>query len=150
VPQAEAAIMIVNLLNAANVRYQLHEPKPGSAAVTFSMADGTFGSFVASRGSGTPNADDYAADVIRSWSAFCKGDFISGRQAIPSVDGSVVRKVLTTCRASEGTKAAEITIIRRPSGFLVELTHAYPAEAIPNEVGRAAIMDAALKIIGGR
>ena len=150
VPQSEAAIMIVNLLNAAGIRYQLNQSRPGSAAVTFSMADGTFGSFVASRGAGTPRADDYAADVIRSWSEFCKGDFISGRQAIPSVDGSVVRKVLTTCRASEGTKAAEITIIRRPSGFLVELTHVYPAETVPNEVGRAAIMDAAIRMVGGR
>jgi hypothetical protein len=150
-PHAEAAVMLANLLKAAGViGYKLRQQEPGSADVIFYFPDGTYGSFSAARGAGTPSADDYAGHAIRAWSKFCKGDFLSGRRSIPTVDGSVVRKVITTCRESQGTKAGEITIIRRPSGFLMELVHSYPADIVPNEVERAATIDAAMKMAVGR
>jgi hypothetical protein len=41
---------------------------------------------------------------------------------VPSTDGGVVRKVVSTCRAIGDDTATEMTIVRRASGFLTELT----------------------------
>ena len=121
--QGEATALVTNLLNSAGVRdYRLIPPKSPNDSVAYSLADGTIGIFSAARGLGTRTADDWAATVIAKLSELCKGgEFMSGKQPVPSVDGSVVRKVMTTCRAAE-TSATETTIIRRSDGFLMDLT----------------------------
>jgi hypothetical protein len=123
VPQAEAVVILTNLLNAAGIRsYRLEPPKPDSPSVHFTLGDGTGGTFVAARGLGTKNADDYAAHAIGKRSKICSGQFMSGKESIPSVDGSVVRKVVTTCRTGDRHFATETTIIRQPNGFLMDLS----------------------------
>jgi hypothetical protein len=43
--------------------------------------------------------------------------FMSGKQSTPSVDGSVVRKVVTTCRTGETAVATEAKFVRQANGF---------------------------------
>ena len=98
---AESAEMLSKILNAAGLTNYRFDPSNGEGGwVTFTLADGTFGRFAAAVDAGT-NADNYTALVIGKQSTSCKGDFMSGRQSVPSVDGSVVRVVTTTCRQGE-------------------------------------------------
>jgi len=98
---AESAEMLSKILNAAGLTNYRFDPSTGEGGwVTFTLADGTFGRFAAAVDAGT-NADNYTALVIGKQSTSCKGDFMSGRQSVPSVDGSVVRVVTTTCRQGE-------------------------------------------------
>jgi hypothetical protein len=100
--------------------------------------------FSAARGRDTWSADDYAGDTVGSYAKLCQGQFTSGKQSIPSVDGSVVRKVLTTCRTGDITGVTETTIIRHANGFLLELTHVFRADDTA-QIGkdRGAMVDAA-------
>lgn len=149
VPAAESTALVANLLTAAGITgYKLDPPKESDSRIFFTLGDGTAGYFLAARGSNTKNADEYAGVVISNRSNGCKGEFLSGKQAVPSVDGSVVRKVVTTCRVGADAVITETTIIRRPNGFLVELTHAggAPTSLNANEQGgdRAAVINAAM------
>lgn len=135
VPVAEATVMLTNLLSAAALTcYQSSPPKDSDKAVSFKFADGSVGWFVASRGRDTASADDYAGAVIKEMSARCQGAFLSGKQSIPSVDGSVVRKVITTCR-NEGSPAVvvETNIVRREDGLLIDISNTVPDEPAPAE-----------------
>jgi hypothetical protein len=73
-------------------------------------------------GSGT-NADDYTAIVIGKHSSYCKGDFMSGKQSVPSV---VVRIVTMTCRQGDSALVTEAAIIRRANGLLMVLSQIFP------------------------
>jgi hypothetical protein len=122
VPTTEATVLVTNMLNAASIRgYQLIPPKSDNGTVHFNLSDGSMGFFFAFRGKGTPSADDAATSVINSEATGCKGDFASGKQAVPSTDGSVIRKVVTTCRSDATPIVTETTIVRRDSGFLITL-----------------------------
>jgi hypothetical protein len=149
--QAEAAVLLAKLLNTANIRgYVLESPKPGDVGAHFRLADGTRGWLIASRGQRTKNADDYAAFVIGQLSESCKGEFLSGKQPIPSLDGSVVRRVVTTCRSSGTAQIIETTIIRHQNGFLMDLTQFLPVSAGTSEGAkdneRAALVDAVMRL----
>src|SRR5689334_22870003 len=100
VPPAEAAVMLSNLFNSAGIQggWRLDPPKPNQEWINFRLASGANGFFRAARGSGTRSADEHATHVIGRLSELCKGSFLSGKQSEPSTDGSVVRKVVTTCR----------------------------------------------------
>ena len=94
VPQAETTVLVTNLLNAAGVRgYRLDPPAPNSQFVSYRLNDGTRGYVIASRGRNTRTADEYTSVVIGRASTACKGEFISAKKSVPSVDGSVVRQV---------------------------------------------------------
>ena len=157
VPLPEATVMLTNLFNAANIRgWSLQPPKQNDEWINFTLASGANGFFRAARGLGTRTADDHAAFVISKLSELCKGSFLSGKQSVASVDGSVVRKVVTTCHGdSKGDVATETTIIRQADGFLMELSHfmstASPASSSatsddPSKGDRAAMVDAALRL----
>ncbi len=153
VPVTEAAQIVTDIFKLAGVEnYQLEPPEEGRSEVSFKLPDGTSGFFVAARGSKTHKADDYAGQVIGKWSNVCKGDFLSGKQSVPSTDGSVVRKVVTTCRTGEADIVAETTIIRRPNGLLMELSQVFPESQAgqPGQDGsggmRASIVDAAIRV----
>ena len=155
VTQGEAAVMLTNLFNTAGTRgYRLTPPKPTDGWIEFGLADGTIGYFRAARGLGTKSADDFAGYVISRWSALCKGDFLSGKQSVPSSDGSVVRKVVTTCRADGKEIVSETTIVRQVSGFLLELTQLPPISTAAAKGGaaqnedrdRAALVNAAMRM----
>ena len=152
VPLAEATVVLTNLLNAAGIRgWHLRSPKEGDHAVSFGLAGGSIGFFRAARGR-TATADDYAGYVLRKWSELCKGKFMSGKQSVPSVDGSVVRKIATTCHGDGGERdtATETTIVRQPNGFLMELTQvmAIDSSAMPHgsdKQDHEAIVNAAMR-----
>jgi hypothetical protein len=153
---AESTEMLDKILNAAGLRnYRFDPPKGDGGWVTFTLADGTFGRFAAALGSGT-NADNYTALVIGKQSSYCKGDFMSGKQSIPSVDGSVVRMVTTTCQQGEVALVTETTIIRHGNGLLMELSQisSLPVNSpkpSPGEIAssnRAALVNAALQVAG--
>jgi hypothetical protein len=151
--QAETAVILTNLLNAAGIQgYRLNPPKQGSHFVSYSLSDGSTGLFLAARGLGTKTADDYAGFAIGRWSEFCKGEFMSGKQSIPSVDGSVVRKVVTTCRTGEKAVATETTIVRQANGFLMDLSQIIPASAaiVGNDKDRGALVNAAIQMRDAR
>jgi hypothetical protein len=154
VPAAEAVVILTNLLNAAGIHgYKLEPPKPNEALIVFNLASGSIGYFRAARGLGTATADDFAGWVISKWSEMCKGKFMSGKESIPSVDGSVIRKIVTSCH-EEKDFVTETTIVRQTSGFLLELTHVIPASnpAFNDDAGkedRAAIVGAVMKMQSG-
>jgi hypothetical protein len=153
VPQAEATVMLTNLFNAAGIHgWHLETPKQGDTSIGFGLAGGSIGFLRAARGR-TALADDYAAFVISKWSELCKGKYLSGKQSVPSTDGSVVRKIVTTCSAEgrERDTATETTIIRQSDGFLMELTqviaigsNAMPA-GNPDKQDHEAVINAALR-----
>ena len=151
VPRAEAMEMLIKLLNAAGAHgYRIGPPNKDTASrITFALADGTLGMFLAMRGAGTPDAEEYASYIIDLMSETCKGgNFMSGKQSIPSVDGSVVRKVVSTCRTPSETTVSETSIIRRANGFLMELTQVIPAtsDQTTDTQNRAALVDAAIRV----
>lgn len=130
VSRAEAAVMLANMFNAASVRgYKLLPPSgKEDGIVLFTLADGSGGAFFAFRGRGTPSADDAVGAVISSDAADCKGDFLSGKQSLPSTDGSVIRKIVATCRGEGMATVTETTIIRRENGFLLTFQQARPEQ----------------------
>jgi hypothetical protein len=153
VPLAEATVMLVNLLNLAGISgYQLQPPSSTNGAVAFAFSDGAQGLFLAARGQGTKTADDYAAHVISKGSETCKGEYLSGKQPIPSVDGTVVRKVIATCRYGDIALVTETRVVRRPDGFLAELsqTRVLSSETSSNpsaaDSAWAALSDAAIRV----
>jgi hypothetical protein len=149
--QAEAAIMLTNLLNSAGVsNYRLEPPTQASVGASFTLSDGTRGFFIGARGS-TKSADEYATHLIGLLSQSCKGDLVTGRQSVPATDGSVIRKVISTCKSSEGAAITESTVIRRPNGFLINLSQTLPVSVATLSEGtggkdREAIIDAALRL----
>jgi hypothetical protein len=151
VPQAELATLVTNLLNSAGATgYRLDPPNPDQAHVSYLLGDGTRGTVVAARGQ-TKSADDYTGVVIARASQQCAGEFVSAKKAVPSVDGSVVREVLTTCRSNGAVSATETTIIRQPHGFLIELSHSVSGTQSLNSSpalgsARSSVIDAAMSL----
>ena len=110
-----------------------------------------YGSFFAGRGAEPKAADEYAGFILKKLTETCKGQLLSGKDALPSTDGSVIRKMTTTCRTTERIELDEITIIRRPDGFLMMLAYGTlgsMAEVMndSNDQERAALVRAAMGI----
>jgi len=147
--------MLDKILNAAGLKnYRFDPPKAEVAWVAFTLADGTSGRFAAALGPGT-NADNYTAYVIGTQSSYCKGDFMTGKQSIPSVDGSVVRIVTTTCRQGEMAAVSDTTIIRHGNGLLMVLSQVFSLSVnspkpSPGEIAgsKRAIVEAVLQFGG--
>jgi hypothetical protein len=130
VPAAESTVMLTNLLNAAGIHdYRLGPPNGDTQVVSFMFSDGSQGIFAAARGRDTKDADEYAGYVIATISRDCKGEFLTGKQSVPSVDGSIIRKIAVTCRTPQQSKIGEILVIRRVNGLLMSL--AQTAAATP-------------------
>lgn len=155
VSAAEATAMLTGLLNTSGVRdYRLHTSPQNRNAVTFELSDGTVGLLAAARGRETKNVDDYASVVISRSSKLCKGSFISGKEMLPSASGNVVRKVTAMCSDGGEAIVTETTVIRRPDGLLIELSHMFrdegdrlQTEARKGQMG--AVMDAAVRTSAG-
>lgn len=156
VSRAEVTVMLANMFNAASVLgYKLLPPSgKEDGVVLFTLADGSGGAFFAFRGRGTPSADDAVGAVISSGAKDCKGDFLSGKQSLPSTDGSVIRKVVATCRGEGTAIVTETTVVRRDSGFLLTLQQTRPEQLGVGDantngaspVGHPGLLDAALTI----
>lgn len=158
VPAGEATAILTNLLSAASLSgFKLVPPKEGGGAVLFTLADGTRGQFLAARGLGTVTADEYAGRIIESQSKKCTGNYLSGKQAVPSTDGSVVRKIITSCEEGGAPPVVmETTIIRQQSGFLMDIAQITPDGAVsgvddsPVAAHGPALIDAAIRFSGER
>lgn len=154
VSHAEAAVMVANIFNAASVHdYKLLPPSNGKdGLILFTLSDGSSGAFFAFKGRGTPSADDAVGAVISNGATDCKGDFLSGKQSLPSTDGSVIRKVVATCRSQGTATVTETTIIRRETGFLLTFQHTSPEQIGVSDangassISRPGLLDAALTI----
>jgi len=149
--------LLLNFLSAAGITgYRLGAPKQGDAGVSFTLADDTDGILRVEIGVGPTGADDRSTYVIGAVSNLCKsGQYLSGKESLPSTDGSVVRKVITSCRTGNSVKIVETTIIRHIDGALVQLSLILPANWGIDQPGnqdrdRAALVDAALRISHGR
>jgi hypothetical protein len=152
-PPAESLLLLTNLLNAAQIgAYRIDPPTDKNREITFAMPDGGRGLFIAARGKDTKSAEEYASIVIAKYASICQGGFMSGKQPVPSTDGSMVRQITTTCSTGDGGYVTESTIIRRQNGFMMEITQTYPAgftpneKAQPNQKSKSAIVDAALRL----
>jgi hypothetical protein len=149
--QAEATVMLTNLLNSAGVSgYRLVPPTQSSFGAHFSLSDGTQGFFAGARGS-TKSADEYATYWIGILSELCKGELVTGRQSVAATDGSVIRRIVSTCKVSDSVSITESTVIRRPNGFLMNLSQTLPVTVSALNEGRGgkdrqAIIDAALRL----
>jgi hypothetical protein len=149
--------MLVTAFQAAGVQnYRLNPSAQQngqiSQSITFDLPGGTSGMLLALRGSGTANADQYARHVIGNLSDVCKGKFLSGMESVPTADGSVARKVVSTCRAANGfTLVAEVNITRRSDGFLTEFTQFSSGDAAKSadDRNRARLVDAVMKLQDG-
>jgi hypothetical protein len=147
---AEAMVRLVNLLNAAGATgYRLEPPAPKDSAARVTMSDGSIGYLLAAIGD-TKSADDYANDAVGRLSKSCKGEFLSGKQPVATNDGTVVRKVVGTCRTGNDVVGVESTILRRPDGFLMEFSLSVPSSVSlvgdEHSKTRSAITEAALKL----
>ena len=146
--------MLVGALQLAGVKnYRLNPSAQQngqiSQSITFDLPGGTSGMLQALRGSGTATADQYARHVIGNLFDVCKGKFLVGTETIPTADGSVVRKIVSTCRADSGfTLVAEVNITRRSDGFLTEFTQFSSGDAAnsDNDLSRARLVDAVMKL----
>lgn len=119
--QAESVALLTNLLNTAGVAgYTISPPSSKFRGAEYTAVDGSRGYLVAASGN-TKTADDFAGYMTESLSKDCKGQFLLGKEAVPSTDGSVVRKITTTCRDGADAQVSELTIIRKPNGFLLSI-----------------------------
>ncbi|MFV0296934.1 MAG: hypothetical protein ACK5JT_12545 [Hyphomicrobiaceae bacterium] len=152
---AQSTVLLSNLLNSSGVSgFRLLPPRDNEKRARFSLNDGTTGYLLAAEGRNTKLADDYAADATARLTKQCKGDFLSGKKSVASTDGSVVRKLVATCRTPSANTTIETTVVRKPNGFLMEITTLSAAN--PATLGaegtdastraRSAISEAALKI----
>jgi hypothetical protein len=136
---AEAAVTLTNLLGSAGMAgFTIDPPKQGTSALTFRLADGSSGLFMAGVGRDTALADDYVAVVLKRFADRCKGEFLSGRKSLPTEDGTVVRQLVTSCRQDGTMRNIETTIVRRADGYLMELTQFDPRPSLGGEGSGAA------------
>lgn len=118
----EASVLLSNLLSQSGVvGFSLEPPSNDSPTAKFSLGSDIKGYLRAARGRHTKLADEYASDTLATVSRACAGEFTSNKQSIPSTDGSVTRRILTTCRSGLDTEVLELTIIRKSDGLLIEI-----------------------------
>lgn len=117
VPASEAMVMLNNLFAQAGVvGYRFETPR--SNTITWSLPSGVRGSFFAFRNWTAPIEQALTA-VSEAATKDCKGDLATFQKAVPTSDGTVVRKVDVACKSGESTSHLTWTIVRRLDGLLV-------------------------------
>lgn len=142
VPAAEAMAMLNNMLAKAGISGHQFETPRGNT-ITWYLPDGTRGSFFAYRNWNAPIEQAIAAvtEVARS---DCKGgDLGTMEKAVPTSDGSIVRKIAVACRLAGKDRNITWTLVRRADGLLLSFTHADqpPAAAGKDDGGRSRQLD---------
>jgi hypothetical protein len=56
-------------------------------------------------------------------SANCSGEFVSAKKPTPTVNGMIVRKLVTACIDKGERTEAYITMVQQPGGLLMILFH---------------------------
>lgn len=126
--------------------------KPKHMFVEFETIDGSNGMFQAYRDVLDPTYPDRRITrIISAYSERCKNKFLSGKENVPSTDGSLIRKATTKCEMQNDYIITEDLIIQKPNGFVVEITFVYVSypDSIPkpdSSIRDGAIIDAVLKL----
>jgi hypothetical protein len=134
VPAAEAMAMLNNMLAKAGVSgHQFETPKGNT--ITWYLPDGRRGSFFAYRNWNAP-IDQAISAVTEVARADCKGgDLGTMEKAVPTSDGSIVRKIAVACRLAGNDRNITWTLVRRADGLLLSFTHADQSPAAGPEDG---------------
>jgi len=121
VPGSEVLVLASNLLAAAGLSgYRVDPPKDD--VVSWTLANGVKGGLAAMRNfQGEP--ESAASDLIKQMAADCRGEFISAKKPTPTLDGTIVRKVVTACTESGQRSESYITMVQQSGGLLVILYH---------------------------
>lgn len=144
---ADAAVVLDRYLKSGGfANYRVAAGDPRGSFATFQLADGTYGYLRAAHGRSTKGADDYAAAVISDLARNCEGVFLSGKDTVPTTDGSVIRIVASTCRLPDRTVALETIVLRSSDGLLVQLTQSAAGERVgATGQSRSQLVDAAIQ-----
>ena len=121
VPGSEVLVLASNLLAAAGLSgYRVDPPKDD--VVSWTLANGVKGGLAAMQNfQGEP--ESAASDLIKQMAADCRGEFISAKKPTPTLDGTIVRKVVTACTESGRRSESYITMVQQSGGLLVILYH---------------------------
>lgn len=117
VPATEALVMVSNMLAASGLTGYRLEPPDGDL-IRWSLANGVKGSFFAFRNY-RGKIDDDVAVVLGSNARVCKGDFVSAKKATPTIDGTVIRKVVSLCKDQGAAVEFQNTFIQTGQNMLV-------------------------------
>ena len=148
IAHSEASAMLAAVLDVAGVSdYRAEPPTPGEQVAIGKFADGTSLVLGACQGATADAADLSAEQGLKSAARQCRGELNIGRQTIPSSDGSIIRKVTTTCRTDPGTIFKEEVHIRRPDRLLISFGQIASSVAMPaDDARRAGLIDALVKV----
>lgn len=158
VPRETALVFVTNMFSKAGITgFQLlpARDRESSHVVSYRLADGTLGSFSASRGQ-TVSADDHVAMVTSIFSKACMVTFGSVVEKLPSTDGTVLGKLSTRCISGGSRSAVETTVIRRPDGLLINMTETVSLLSMeersqdwgePTSGSKRGLLDAALTVV---
>jgi hypothetical protein len=117
VPGSQALVLVTNMLASAGLTgYRVDPPKDD--LVSWTLANGVRGGLIAFRNfRGEP--EEGAAELIKSMSSNCRGDFVSAKKSTPTYDGSIVRKLVTACTEGGERNEAYITLIQQSDLLLI-------------------------------
>jgi len=134
IPARESIALLTSMLNASGIAgYTLLPLKANSSYVDFNSVDGSVNIFLAYREATDPNLPNRRINrLISIISKDCKGRFISGKDNIPSTDGSIIRKAAIKCLKDDHDFISEVLVIQKPNGLGIELTTMYTT--YPNSI----------------
>jgi hypothetical protein len=132
VPYSEAVSFIGERLKRNGIADFAILPKDAKADdVIVRFADGMRGIFRAARGQDTASADQYSGLIIARLARSCSSAFLATKSSVSTFDGSVVRKVMTTCQDPDRDIASETRVTRLANGLLLEWSLLGPTNATP-------------------
>jgi hypothetical protein len=134
-PAREAVVVVANLLSASGITgHRLAPIENDKSTVKFFLADGTVGTFEMASGRDAPEASAYARYVENTLANSCSGRKTIDQQSVPTLDGSVIRKIFFGCTADDQRTMVESTVIRRIDGILIDLSfyNVIKADDVPN------------------
>ena len=117
IPAVEAMTIISNILAASGTTGYRFEP-PSKDTITWVAGDGVRGSFFGFRNYGG-QPEDAVASLFRVVSEGCKGEVGTIKKSVPTLDGSVVRKLIVACRTDQSVNETSFTMIHRGGLLMV-------------------------------
>jgi hypothetical protein len=140
---SQAADFATTLLAAAGVTdYTLVDPAANPMPnfdVVWSYGNGIIGALAAYKDMGSVDLDEEATVVMADDAKGCKGDFTSGKKDNEIIDGVTVRRLFTACRGPGQSIEIHYTLLKTPSGHLIQIAHMTLGDA----TGDVATADAA-------
>jgi hypothetical protein len=143
IPAVEAMTIITNILASSGATgYRIEPPK--NDTISWVGNDGTRGSFFGFRNY-TAQPEDAVASVFRVVSENCKGEVGTIKRSVPTLDGSIVRKLIVACRDGQSVTETSFTMIHRAGVLMViEYSGAGAGAGGQPQSQEASVVDAAL------